>query len=106
MDLFKQNVKTTIDECSRKAYEPPPINVDDPHAIRFSQMNEETLDKVKLNMLNSIASSNQNVSPNKSINNSGSSSTSSNANIKSHNLNDSGSLDGLVSKENNNGKKF
>jgi hypothetical protein len=59
-EQFKLKVKETIDQCSQRVYDSPPINADDAHAIRFSQLSEDNLDKVKLNMINSIIKSNQN----------------------------------------------
>lgn len=34
-EKFLINVKKCVDVCNEKKYDPPPINADDPHAIRY-----------------------------------------------------------------------
>ena len=53
-----QNVKQSIDECNRKINDNPPINSDDPHAIRFSKLNTDMLNQIKQNMVNMINANN------------------------------------------------
>ena len=34
-ELFVDLVKKNVEDCSKKLYDNPPINADDPHAIRY-----------------------------------------------------------------------
>lgn len=36
--MFKKKVKNCVDQANRKLYDNPPINSDDPHAIKFANI--------------------------------------------------------------------
>jgi hypothetical protein len=55
-DLFMKNVKQCIDDCNQKIYDNPPINSDDPHAIRFTKLSDESLSQIKQSMINMVNS--------------------------------------------------
>lgn len=55
-DLFMKNVKQCIDDCNQKIYDNPPINSDDPHAIRFTKLSEESFTQIKQSMINLVNS--------------------------------------------------
>lgn len=45
-------VKQSVDNSKQKLYDNPPINSDDPHAIKFSKLDEEKLNRIKKEMIN------------------------------------------------------
>ncbi|CAF0801093.1 unnamed protein product [Brachionus calyciflorus] len=51
-ELFMKKVKQSVDYSNQKLYDNPPINSDDPHAIKFTKMTEEMLNQTKKEMLN------------------------------------------------------
>lgn len=53
-DAFVSNVKKCVGDCNKKMYDNPPINADDPHAIRFTKLDNETLKQAKQSMMNSV----------------------------------------------------
>lgn len=45
-------VKQSVDHSKVKLYENPPINSDDPHAIKFFKIDEEQFNRIKKEMIN------------------------------------------------------
>lgn len=45
-------VKQSVDHSKERLYENPPINSDDPHAIKFNKLDEEKFLQIKKDMIN------------------------------------------------------
>jgi hypothetical protein len=50
MDKFRQCVEDCVSESKRRLYDNPPINADDPYAIRFTKLDTDTFAQVKQDM--------------------------------------------------------
>ena len=62
-DLFLSNVRKCVEECSKKIFDNPPINADDPHAIRFTPLSEDSFKQIKQSIINSAGTQSENSSP-------------------------------------------
>ena len=49
--MYKKNVKHCIDECNKRLYDNPPKNSEDLHAIKFSQLDDQTYNEIKHEMV-------------------------------------------------------
>ncbi|RNA40197.1 AKT-interacting -like [Brachionus plicatilis] len=51
-ELFMIRVKQSVDHSKLKLYDNPPINSDDPNAIKFSNLDEDQFNRIKKEMIN------------------------------------------------------